>query len=226
MKGVADLQLIESSAETYAEGNSSNESTYDYRLNTPWKLGASLGHTVGNFLALGATYEYAWYDHMDNRVKNAGYYDYYGDYYETSSSDARMNENTRYSLKGVSTVKLGVEYKPVSMLAIRLGYNYVSPMYNSEGYRNQFIASPGTAYASSTYYTNWKAINRVTAGVGFSYQKWNIDVAYQYSAQKGDFYPFMNYTPRVNSTDISIKAPSTEVKNNRHQILMTLGYKF
>lgn len=226
MKGIADLRLFENSADNSVEGNCSNASTYDFRLNTPWKLGASLGHTIGNFLALGATYEYAWYDHMDNRVKNAGYYDYYGDYYETSSSDTRMNENTRYSLKGVSTVKLGVEYKPVSMLAIRLGYNYVSPMYNSEGYRNQMISSPGTAYASSSDYTNWKAINRITAGVGFSYLKWNIDVAYQYSAQKGDFYPFMDYKPTANSTDISVKAPSVEVKNNRHQILMTLGYKF
>ena len=38
-----------------------------------------MGHTVGNYLALGATYEYAWYDHIDNRVKDGGYYDYYRD---------------------------------------------------------------------------------------------------------------------------------------------------
>ena len=41
------------------------------------------------YLALGATYEYAWYNHMDNRVKDGGYYDgYWDEYYETSSSDA------------------------------------------------------------------------------------------------------------------------------------------
>ena len=39
------------------------------------------------YLAPGATYEYAWYDRMDNRVKDGGYYDsYWGDYYESSSS--------------------------------------------------------------------------------------------------------------------------------------------
>ena len=207
-------------------GTSQNGCTYDFRLNTPWKAGVSLGHTVGNFLALGATYEYAWYDHMDNRVKDGGYYDsWYGDYYETSISDDGMNDNTRYSLKGVSTVKLGLEYKPISMLALRLGYNYVSPMFRNRGYRDQSIASRGTAYATSSDYTNWKATNRITAGIGFDYQGWGFDVAYQYSAQKGDFYPFMSYYDNEDSANDCV-APVTEVKNNRHQLLMTLSYKF
>ena len=101
-----------------------------FRLNTAWKTGISLGHTIGSNLALGATYEYAWYNHMDNRMKDGGYYDgYWDEYYETSSSDDLMNAHTQNSLKGVSTLKLGLEYKPVSMLALRLGYNYASPMF-------------------------------------------------------------------------------------------------
>ena len=58
---------------------------------------------------------------MDNRIKDGGYYDsWYGDYYETSSSDDAMNDNTRFSLSGVSTVKLGLEYKPMPLVAIQL----------------------------------------------------------------------------------------------------------
>lgn len=222
MKGASDLILKDGDK----QGDNGNTCTYDYRLNTPWKVGVSLGHTVGNYLALGATYEYAWYDHMDNRIKDGGYYDDWdGGYYETSSSDDAMNDNTRSSLKGVSTVKLGLEYKPISMLAIRLGYNYVSPMFKEAGYRDQSIASPGTAYATSSDYTNWKAINRITVGVGFNFSNWAFDVAYQYSAQKGDFYPFMSYYGNDNKVDDCV-APVTEVKNNRHQLLMTLSYKF
>lgn len=221
MKGAADLTLKDGQN----EGSKGNASNYDFRLNTPWKAGVSLGHTVGNYLALGATYEYAWYDHMDNRIKDGGYYDWYDGYYETSSSDDAMNDNTQSSLKGVSTVKVGLEYKPVSMMAIRLGYNYVSPMFKETGYRDQSIASPGTAYATSSDYTNWKATNRFTAGVGFNYLNWVFDVAYQYSAQKGDFYPFMSYYDNT-SSDYNCVAPVTEVKNNRHQVLVTLGYKF
>lgn len=199
---------------------------YDFRLNTPWKAGASIGHTVGTNFAFGATYEYAWYNHMDNRIKDGGYYDsWYGDYYETSSSDQDMNDNTRYSLKGVSTLKVGMEFKPVDMLAIRLGYNYVSPMFKEKGYRDQSISSPGTAYATSTDYTNWKATNRFTAGVGFNYDRISIDVAYQYSAQNGDFYPFMSYKDNSDSQYDCIPT-SSEVSFKRHQLLMTVGYKF
>ena len=222
MSGASKLYM----ADGENEGFNNNTCSYDYRLNTAWKAGVSLGHTVGNYLALGATYEYAWYDHMDNRIKDGGYYDsWYGDYYETSSSDDDMNDNTRFSLSGVSTVKLGLEYKPMPLFAIRLGYNYVSPMFKEEGYRDQSIASPGTAYATSSDFTNWKATNRITAGVGFNYQGWAFDVAYQYSAQKGDFYPFMSYYDNHDNENDCI-APATKVENNRHQLLMTLSYKF
>lgn len=199
---------------------------YDFRLNTAWKAGVSLGHTIGNYLALGATYEYAWYDHMDNRIKDGGTYDWWTDsYYESSSSDSYMNDNTRDVLRGVSTLKLGLEYKPISMLAVRLGYNYVSPMFSKDGYRDQTIYSPGTAYATSSDYTNWGATNRFTAGLGFTYDKLFIDVAYQYSAQNGDFYPFMSYKAD-NDSQYDCIPSATKVSNKRHQLMMTVGYKF
>lgn len=210
----------------YTKGEKGQSMDYDFRLNTPWKVGASLGHTVGNYLALGATYEYAWFNHMDNRVKDGGYYDdWYGTFYETSSSDDVMNADTRANLKGVSTVKVGAEIKPVDMLSIRLGYNYVSPMFNDGAYRDQTLASNGVDVASSTDYTNWKAINRFTCGVGFNYENLFIDVAYQYSVQNGDFYPFMNYT-NSSSASLNNVAQATKVDNKRHQLMMTVGYKF
>lgn len=210
-----------------------NISDYDFRLNTPWKVGASLGHTIGSNIALGATYEYAWYNHMDTRIKDGGYYDsYWGEYYESSTSDKVMNENTKSSLKGVSTLKIGMEYKPIQMLALRLGYNYVSPMFNKYGVRDQFLicdadanGNNGVNTSASSDYTNWKATNRFTVGAGFNYKNLFIDVAYQYSSQNGDFYPYKSYYPKDNSK-LGAKAPVTEVNNKRHQLLMTIGYKF
>ena len=210
----------------YTKGDKGQTVDYDFRLNTPWKVGVSMGHTVGNYLALGATYEYAWYDHMDNRVKDGGYYDYYwGDYYESSSSDDAMNADTRANLKGVSTLKVGAEIKPTSMLSLRFGYNYVSPMFRENAYRDQSIGSNGVDIATSTDYTNWKAMNRFTCGVGFNYENLNIDVAYQYATQKGDFYPFMSYVNKDDATLDNIPT-SCKVDNNRHQLLLTVGYKF
>ncbi len=203
-----------------------NSETYEFKLYTPWKFGLSLGHTVGNYLALGASYEYANYAHLDSRYKTGSYYDYwYGDYYDESESDREMNNHTKETLKGVSTLKLGLEYKPDPAIAVRFGYNYVSPMYKLEGYKDGTIASDGSYYSSATDYTNWKGTNRITCGVGYTTGHFNLDVAYQYSATDGEFAPFMNYWDDVTSEDDNV-ANVVNVSNKRHQLMVTLGYKF
>jgi hypothetical protein len=210
----------------YAAQGSINES-YDFKLYTPWKFGLSLGHTVGNYLALGATYEWADYSTLDNRINDGGYYDDWGSYYETSSSDKAMKSNTKASLRGVSTLKLGAEFKPAPEWSVRLGYNYVSPMYKKDGFKDGTVESYGTYYSSTTDYTNWKATNRFTVGAGYAHKGFSIDLAYQYSQTNGDFYPFMNYYAGTNE-DQSLNniAQSSEVKYKRNQLVLTLGYKF
>lgn len=212
--------------------DSSISNSYDFKMWTPWKFGLSLGHTIGNYLALGATYEYEDYANINSRVNDGGYFDYYyGDYYESSTADKNMNAHTKEVLKGVSTLKLGVEYKPVSNVALRMGYNYVSAMYDKDAQKDPGIASLGTAYASATDYTNWSAINRFTLGVGYQVKNFNIDLAYQYSAQNGSFAPFSNIrnisipsgTTSVTESNV---ATTTDVKNNRSQLLLTVGYRF
>ena len=231
-----DLTTSNVTGLVYAQGTTSKNAyvsnSYNFKMWTPWKFGLSLGHTIGNYLALGATYEYENYADINSRVNDGGYYDYYyNEYYESSSPDNVMNAHTKEALKGVSTLKLGVEYKPVSNVALRLGYNYVSPKYVSDAQKDPGLASLGTSYASTTDYTNWGAINRFTLGVGYQVKKFNIDLAYQYSAQNGSFAPFSNIRDiSVPSGTTSVKesniATSADVKNNRSQLLLTLGYRF
>ena len=232
---------------TYLVNNSQEQSasypnyrtsdSYDFRLYSPMKLGLSFGHTIGNYLAIGAVYEYADYGATNPRIKEGDYYDgYWGTYYSESSRDQVMKEHTEQTLKGVSTIKLGLEYKPTPEVAFRLGYNYVSPMYNSNGFKDAYLDSYGTNVASATDYTNWKATNRFTLGLGYTYGKFFADLAYQYCSQSGDFYPFMDAyvddrmgyddkgTPIVDQIDNY--ATRTEVDNTRHQFQLTLGYRF
>ncbi|WP_233582380.1 hemin receptor [Prevotella sp. OH937_COT-195] len=218
----------------YDNGRSNDK--YDFKFNTPWRLGASVGHTVGNYLALGASYEYADYAKLDNRIIDGEGYDWWYDtYYETSSSDVYMNENTEYSLKGVSTLKLGAEFKPIPELALRMGYNYVSAMYNENGFKDGTIWSPGSYYASTTDYTNWKSANRITCGLGWQVGSMNIDLAYQYSVQEGEFHPFMSYSGSDKTFTNSVtgeimqynNVPDVKTVNNkRHKVLLTFGYRF
>lgn len=232
-----DLTTSNATGLVYAQGTTNKESyisnSYDFKMWTPWKFGFSLGHTIGNNIALGATYEYENYANINSRVNNGGYYDYYYDqYYESSIPDKNMNAHTKEVLKGVSTLKLGVEYKPVSNVALRAGYNYVSAMYVNDAQKDPGLASLGTSYSSTTDYTNWGEINRFTLGVGYQVKKFNIDLAYQYSAQKGSFAPFSNVrdisipSGATTVTAESNIASNTDVKNNRSQLLLTLGYRF
>ena len=198
--------------------------TYEFKMYTPWKFGVSLGHTIGTTVALGASYEYADYSATDIRINDS--YDYYYDTWE-SYSDREMNAHTDHTLKGVHTLKLGAELKPDPTVAVRVGYNYVSPMYEENGVRDATLNSIGVMYSSTADYVNWGDTHRITCGLGFKSNSWNFDFAYQYSATTGTFYPFQPgldfqfMGEMVNNTPIA-----TEVSNNRHQVMMTIGYTF
>lgn len=203
--------------------------TYNFKLFTPWTFGASLGHTIGNFLALGASVTYADYASVDNRYIDGEYVDYYGDTHETSASDKVMNSHAKRTLNGVATVKLGMEYKVLPQVAVRAGYNYVSPAYKKDGFKDGTLNSEGSYYSSAADYTNWKATNRITLGVGFIGKQWSADLAYQYSATNGEFYPFTNGLTTVDPATkkpVTNEASAVSVSNKRHQMLFTVGYRF
>lgn len=224
-------------ADNIQKTNYSNES-YSYKVFTPWVFGLSAGHTFGNKLALGASYEYADYGTTDTRVNDAGgYYDSYtGTYETTSSSDKAMNAHTQQSLKGVSTLKLGAELKLNNHLAVRTGYNYVSPMFKKGAYKDGIIESYGSVYSSATDYTNWESTNRFTLGLGYVGKKVNVDLAYVHSVTNGTFYPFMGgsvteYKGKDDKgtqikEDLVMTPMGVKVSNNTNKVLLTLTYRF
>lgn len=187
--------------------------SYDYRIVTPWKFGASLGTTVGNKLAIGATYEYSDYSSIKNRVVEgdgySSYYDpyydsFYTDFYRHSTSDNQMNRNTEKTLKGVSLLKVGMELKPVPTLALRAGYNYQSAIYSANGYKDMMGTNANVnngsvgSYYSSYDYVNWKDTHRLTFGIGLALTPTtSLDFSYQYSTQKGDYHPFQDVNPHT-----------------------------
>ena len=200
-----------------------NGETYEFKMYTPWKFDVSLGHTIGNMLALGATYEYSDYSTMDMRINDG--YDYDGN--RESHSDRVMNNQTEHTLKGVHLLKLGAELKPDPAMAVRLGYNYVSPMYEENGVRDMTINSIGVMYSSTNDYVNWKDTHRITCGLGYKYDGWNFDLAYQYSTTNGTFHPFQpNTSFDFDGATVTNVPQTTEVSNKRHQVMMTVGYTF
>ena len=169
--------------------------TYDYRLVTPWKFNVSAGTTLGGLVAVGAEYEYA--DYSSSSLQ-----DYQG--YELGDQPS-----VEAFLKGVHTVRVGMEARLTPEFSLRAGYNYASSVFNDDAY------SALASYRTSTDFNNVKARNTATFGVGYSGNTIYADLAYKYDMYKSDFYAF---------DDIDL--PKTEVDNSRHQLVFTLGARF
>lgn len=174
---------------------------YEYDFRTPWKFGFSLGHTIGKNFAIGAEYEIS-----DLSSCKYSSIDWDNDQYFDN-----MNDYISEDLKTQHTLKLGMEYKPADNFAIRFGYNYVSAPLKDSAWKSPLE----DGYSCETDYTNWKGTNRFTAGLGYRFNGGYFDLAYQYQAQKGDFYAFT-------SNNLAPK----EINNNRSQLMATLGFRF
>ncbi len=194
--------------------------SYKFSLYTPWQFGLSVGHTVGKELALGASVEYADYRYTNNRIDDYVDYGVYDPYEDYTHADAVMNHNTKDVMRGVFTFKVGGEYKIIPELALRLGYNYLTPKYSSDGFKDGSLYSVGNNFMSTTEYTNWGSTSRITAGLGYSHKQFSLDLAYQYTQTKGTFYPYFD------KFDADNYATSADVYNKLHHMMMTLSYRF
>jgi hypothetical protein len=185
-------------AYTQNESGDEMEGRTKYELTTPWKYNLSLGYTIGTFAALGAEYEYS--DYSTAKLK-----------YDDGVKMTDETNGIKTGLKGVHTIRLGAEFKFVPEFAFRLGYNYIT----SSMYNDTFKELAINSIRTDTEYSNVKAINNYTIGVGYRGQVFYTDLAYQYNTYKEDFYPFDN-----------VDLDATKVTNTKSQVLLTLGMRF
>lgn len=185
----------------------------DYEMTTPWKFNISLGHTFGTSFALGAEYEYT---------------DYASAEFSYDDGVAMEEENTWIDedLKGVHTIRLGMEAKLIPELSLRLGYNFNSAVFDKDAYRWMYPNDTRT----DPEYENFFERNTLTLGLGYRTGGFYADAAFLYSHQKSDFYPYDSQY----SLDAGVAypyssnglLPATKTATDRSQFLLTLGYKF
>ncbi len=180
-----------------------------FQLRTPWTYNISTGYTIGKNLALGAEYEYQNYSTV-KFMDDEGYSDTF-----------RYENSTTGMLKGVSTLRLGAEFKPAQQVAFRAGYNRTSAKFHEDAYKDL----PYNSIQTDTDFANVKALNNYTLGVGFRGPIFYADLAYKYTTYKEDFYPFINAYQEGNSWIVG-SPEATRVKNQRHQLLVTVGMHF
>ncbi len=208
--GATLLYDIDSSPKPASYSTYSSE--YDYTYRDPWSVNVSAGYTIGKNIALGLEYEYQDFSAASYTAKDSRDDNYFRE----------VNNVIKTIAKGQHTIKFGAEYKPVSNVSLRIGYNRVTSPYDMNGFRDLTFDSPQT----ETDWVNWKDINRFCAGVGFRFDNCYLDFAYQYQAQKGDFYAFNDFVIDDVDKVTRIYNPATSINNNRSQILATFGIKF
>lgn len=179
---------------------------WDYQVQTPWKFNVNMGTTVSNVLALGAEYEYE--DYSSIKVNDADGQEQLG------TSDAKD------FLKGVHTLRLGMEARIAPEFSFRVGYNYTTAVFKNESYKELLNYN---TYTDSEY-NNTKQRNTVTFGVGYRGSVIYADLAYKYDMYKSDFYAFDD--SRSTDSGIIEHLPAAKVDNSRHQLLLTIGARF
>ena len=212
-----------------------NESTIDplpvFEFNpyTPWKFRAFMGSTIGNKFAWDVDYEYANYATMTQRYPGNGYSNEFG-----GIKDLDMEDHTHQTLKGVHTVRTGIEYRPISPLSFRLGYNFSSSPYKKDANFDLVkIISPYVDCISRTNYMITKPTHILSLGAGYRWKKFYFDLAYKIRHQKADFYAFDDsFTSpdtdfsTANPDLLNVRLDPVPVDLTRHSITCTLGIKF
>lgn len=191
----------------YDTMNFPGESKTKYQLITPWKYNLSLGYTIGRSVALGAEYEYS--DYSSAKLK----YD----------DGVKMEDETsqiKTGLKGVHTLRVGAEFKLAPEFSFRVGYNYMTAAMYDDTFKRIALNSIST----STEFSNLKATNNYTVGLGYKGSVFYADLAYQFHTYKEDFYPF--YNEEGDHFETILVPNATKVTNKRSQVLLTLGMRF
>ena len=170
---------------------------YRWTFTTPTRLLAGLSYAVGQYAVISADYQYDAYRSLklDYAPADTGY----------------TNDTFRNNLKGVHTVRAGVEAKPLPWLALRVG----------GGLRTKVLAEEYdfVAFSEPVADKMWYA----SAGVGFRVSKvTSIDLAYQYrNTRYTDYYSF--YTKLGDTPN---ESPMYGLDLINHNIALTFAFRF
>ena len=170
---------------------------YRWTFTTPTRLLAGISYSVGPYAVFSVDYQYDAYRSVKLKYSPAdtGY----------------TNDVFKDGLKGVHTIRAGVEAKPLPWLSLRVGGGYKSNVLNAE----YDIVSFSEPVADRVWYAS--------AGVGFRLgQVTSIDLAYQYrDIRYSDYYSF--YTQIGNTPNYS---PMYGLDIIKHNIALTFAFRF
>lgn len=193
----------------YKLSDYSPEYVNDFKLRTPWRFIGSIAGVIGGKGIISADYEYVantatrvrqWYD--DNY--------YHGDHeIESTTSDIKNYFSPNH------IIRVGAEYRINPSWSIRAGYSYQTASASADVRDNKVNvvtsgSATGYAYDRSTQY--------ITAGFGYKYNNFYIDLAYVHKYRLNNYHLFPSYGDLPTVYD--------EVKDHNNRISASLGFRF
>lgn len=174
-----------------------DDGDYRWTFSTPTHLLAGISYSVGQYAVFSVDYQYDAYRSV--KLKYA------------PADTGYTNDVFKDGLKGVHTIRAGVEAKPLPWLSLRVGGGYKSNVLSAE---YDFVA-----FSEPVADRLWYA----SAGLGFRLgQVTSIDLAYQYrNTRYSDYYSF--YTQIGDTPNYS---PIYGLDIIRHNIALTFAFRF
>ena len=172
-----------------------------WEFSSPTRLLLGASYSLGNVAVVSVDYERKWYNGMRvHDVPNG--FDIYPNEYRQEFKD---------NFQASNTLRAGVEVKPLPVLALRVGYGLSDGALRND--KSLYYNRPLT-YKSDC----------ISAGVGFSFGRTTLDLAYQHLQQKQTSY--MLYYALDDAGIFDTASPVYSTDFNRDYVILTLGYRF
>ena len=201
-----DPNQVEGRNNPYRGNEYTEESFYDFRLRTPWKLMVGAACVIGSQAIVSFDYERQAYDNMNLK---------YEDSWDSWVDNEWANEHISNYFKATNIVRVGAEFRVTPNVSLRAGYAYSATNVKEEVENGSMeVLTAGTNAA----YTLNKDTNQISCGIGYRYQAFYIDGAYVYRNRKSTYHAYTNFD--------GVSAPQADLTEINHSVVLSLGFKF
>ena len=183
---------------------------YSYSFRSPFRANFGIAYTLGSLGLISADYEVASYGSMKFNIDR-----YMSDsdieYFESINDDIRQAYGAAHQLR------IGAEFKPLSILAVRAGYNLMTSAqkkyYDAE--IDEYVDMEG------------QNSHNLSFGLGFISKKaFFADLACRYAFAKDEYYmPYSDYQ-YDNAGYLLNYSPEILIRNSNWKVMLTLGWRF
>ena len=190
-----------------------------YALSSPFRFNAGIAYTIGKVAALSFDYELSDFGSARFRTRSEDSY--------AEGSFGGVNRDIRDALGAGQTFRAGVEIKPVSFLAFRAGYNYITSPQRAFFDGDKVVKFSFQERASM-------AQHQVSAGAGLSLGAFYADLATRVRLVPSDYlipYQYMTYQAKPEEfyrkvVDLDVITPAIKTDWTFVNVLLTLGWRF